>query len=117
MGSLTFGGIHAEMLRAYLRRDFETIMFSGDPSSRQHAFALQKIKSGRFRILVATGQILDEGADIADLEALFLAFPVSFHGKLAQYIDGALYIFEELLCRDFGSDTASQEIERPENRA
>ncbi len=77
---------HAEMLRAYLRRDFETIMFSGDLSSRQRAFALQKIKGGRFRILIATGQILGEGADIADLEVLFLAFPVSFHGKLAQYI-------------------------------
>ena len=77
---------HAEMLRAYLRRDFETIMFSGDLSSRQRGFALQKIKSGRFRILIATGQILGEGADIADLEVLFLAFPVSFHGKLAQYV-------------------------------
>ena len=77
---------HTEMLRAYLRRDFETIMFSGDLSSRQRQFALQKIKGGRFRILIATGQILGEGADIADLEVLYLAFPVSFHGKLAQYI-------------------------------
>lgn len=77
---------HAEMLRAYLRKDFETIMFSGDLSLRQRTFALQKIKSGRFRVLIATGQILGEGADIADLEVLFLAFPVSFHGKLAQYV-------------------------------
>ncbi len=77
---------HAEMLRAYLRKDFETIMFSGDLSFRQRSFALQKIKGGRFRILIATGQILGEGADIADLEVLFLAFPVSFHGKLAQYV-------------------------------
>src|SRR3989344_4323448 len=77
---------HAEMLRAYLRKDFETIMFSGDLSSRQRAFSLQKIKGGRFRILIATGQILGEGADIADLDVLFLAFPVSFHGKLAQYV-------------------------------
>lgn len=77
---------HAEMLRAYLRKDFETILFSGDLSSRQRSFALQKIKSGRFRILIATGQILGEGTDIANLEVLFLAFPVSFHGKLAQYI-------------------------------
>lgn len=77
---------HAEMLRAYLRKDFETIMFSGDLSFRQRSFALQKIKSGRFRILIATGQILGEGADIANLEVLFLAFPVSFHGKLAQYV-------------------------------
>lgn len=77
---------HAEMLRAYLRKDFETILFSGDLSARQRTFAMQKIKSGRFKVLIATGQILGEGTDINDLEVLFLAFPVSFHGKLAQYI-------------------------------
>lgn len=77
---------HAEMLRAYLRKDFETVLFSGDLSGHKRMLALQKIKSGRFRILVATGQILGEGADIAGLDVLFLAFPVSFHGKLAQYV-------------------------------
>lgn len=77
---------HAEMLRAYLRKDFETVLFSGDLSARQRTFAMQKIKGGRFKVLVATGQILGEGTDIDDLEVLFLAFPVSFHGKLAQYI-------------------------------
>lgn len=77
---------HAEMLRAHLRRDFETILFSGDLSTRQKKRALQRIKSGRFQILIATGQILGEGTDIANLDILFLVFPVSFHGKLAQYI-------------------------------
>lgn len=77
---------HAEMLRAYLRKDFETVLFSGDLSGHKRTLALQKIKSGRFRILIATGQILGEGTDIAGLDVLFLAFPVSFHGKLAQYV-------------------------------
>ncbi|MBI5004195.1 DEAD/DEAH box helicase family protein [Candidatus Kaiserbacteria bacterium] len=77
---------HAEMLRAYLRKEFETILFSGDLSARQRVFAMQKIKSGRFKVLIATGQILGEGTDIDDLEVLFLSFPVSFHGKLAQYV-------------------------------
>lgn len=77
---------HAEMLRAYLRHDFETVLFSGDLSAHQRKIALQRVKSGRFKVLIATGQILGEGADIADLDILFLAFPISFHGKLAQYI-------------------------------
>jgi superfamily II DNA or RNA helicase len=77
---------HAEMLRAYLRHDFETVLFSGDLSAHQRTIALQRIKSGRFKVLIATGQILGEGADIAGLDTLFLAFPISFHGKLAQYI-------------------------------
>ncbi len=77
---------HVEILQAYLRKDFETIAFSGDLSARQRKFALQKIKGGRFAILIATGQILGEGTDIENLDILFLAFPVSFHGKLAQYV-------------------------------
>jgi len=77
---------HGEMLRAYLRKNFETVLFSGDLSAHKRTLARQKIKGGRFRILVATGQILGEGADIAGLDVLFLAFPVSFHGKLAQYV-------------------------------
>lgn len=77
---------HAEMLRAHLRRDFETVLFTGDLSAQQKKRALQRIKSGRFQILIATGQILGEGTDIANLDVLFLAFPVSFHGKLAQYV-------------------------------
>lgn len=77
---------HAEMLRAYLRKNFETVLFSGDLSGHKRTLALQKIKSGRFRILIATGQILGEGADVGGLDVLFLSFPVSFHGKLAQYV-------------------------------
>ena len=77
---------HAEVLRAYLRKDFETIHFTGDLSSAARKRALQKIAGGRFTILIATGQILGEGTDISGLDALFLAFPVSFRGKLAQYI-------------------------------
>ena len=77
---------HAEILRAYFRKDFETILFTGDLSGVARKRAIQKIASGRFSILIATGQILGEGADISGLDTLFLTFPVSFHGKLTQYI-------------------------------
>lgn len=77
---------HVDMLKAYLSKDFEVIAFSGDLSARQRKFSLQKIKSGRFNILIATGQIFGEGTDIDSLDILFLTFPVSFRGKLAQYI-------------------------------
>jgi superfamily II DNA or RNA helicase len=36
-------------------------------------------------VVVATGQYLGEGFDCPQLDALFLAFPVSFKGRLVQY--------------------------------
>jgi superfamily II DNA or RNA helicase len=36
-------------------------------------------------VVVATGQYLREGFDCPQLDALFLAFPVAFKGRLVQY--------------------------------
>ena len=45
-----------------------------------------QIKSGNFRVLIATGQLFGEGLDIEGFDVLVLAFPISFEGKLKQYI-------------------------------
>jgi hypothetical protein len=44
------------------------------------------VQSGEFQIFIATGQLLGEGRDIANLEVLFLVYPFSFEGKLVQYL-------------------------------
>jgi superfamily II DNA or RNA helicase len=45
-------------------------------------------------IVIATGQYLGEGFDCPQLDALFLAFPVSFRGKLVQYTGRLLREYE-----------------------
>ncbi len=41
-------------------------------------------------LIIATGQYLGEGFDCPEIDTLFLAFPVSFRGKLVQYVGRAM---------------------------
>jgi superfamily II DNA or RNA helicase len=77
---------HANMLYYYLKRDVETILFTGDLTPKKREIAEKQIKNGEFQVLIATGHIFGEGADVPSLDCLFLAFPFSFEGKLIQYI-------------------------------
>lgn len=45
-------------------------------------------------VVIATGQYLGEGFDCPQIDTLFLAFPISFKGKLVQYVGRALRTYE-----------------------
>jgi superfamily II DNA or RNA helicase len=44
--------------------------------------------------VIATGQYLGEGFDCPQIDTLFLAFPISFKGKLVQYVGRTLRSYE-----------------------
>jgi superfamily II DNA or RNA helicase len=77
---------HIEVLALHLRNQTEILTISGDDSLRQRKLKHAQIKSGNFKVLIATGQLLGEGFDMEGFDVLILSFPIAFEGKLKQYI-------------------------------
>lgn len=68
--------------------DFVFILY-GDNSSKENAEVIKRLKAvpdDKSLILVATGQKIGEGFDYPRLDTLMLAAPVSFGGRLEQYV-------------------------------
>ena len=64
------------------------LILEGSLGKRARAAIIKQIDNSPPReqlVIVATGQYLGEGFDSPQLDALFLAFPVSFKGRLVQY--------------------------------
>lgn len=60
-------------------------------------------------LIIATGQYLGEGFDCPEIDTLFLTFPVSFKGKLIQYVGRTLRTYEGK-CRVIVYDYADVQV-------
>ena len=80
---------HCERLAETIRsRGVSPVVLDGDLGKRARVEILKRIEStpaGEDLVVVATGQYLGEGFDCPKLDTLFLAFPISFKGRLVQY--------------------------------
>ena len=64
------------------------LVLEGSLGKRARAAIVEQIETSppdEPLVIVATGQYLGEGFDAPQLDTLFLAFPVSFKGRLVQY--------------------------------
>jgi superfamily II DNA or RNA helicase len=66
-------GIHADVARGYMTK-----------KARERLS--QRIKQDRFQLLIATGKLIGEGYDWPECTHLFLVCPLSYKGKLVQYV-------------------------------
>ena len=69
-------------------RDISPLILEGGLGKRARAAIFARIEStprGDPLVVIATGQYLGEGFDCPQLDTLFLAFPISFKGRLVQY--------------------------------
>lgn len=98
---------HAKMLYDMLKSQANHVfLLYGDNSDKENAeirIKLKEVPQTESLILIATGQKIGEGFDFPRLDVLMLAAPVSFEGRLEQYIgrlnrdyDGkeAVYVYD-----------------------
>ena len=81
---------HAKLLYDALKNEADHVfLLYGDNSDKENAeirVKLKQVPKNESLILVATGQKIGEGFDFPRLDVLMLAAPISFEGRLEQYV-------------------------------
>ncbi len=83
---------HCETLQSLLRFKFKlkSDLLTGDLVESERRQVLERVRNGRVKVLVATGQLIGEGIDCQNLTTLFLTTPIRFSGRLVQYLGRVL---------------------------
>jgi len=82
---------HCEVLASILRdQGIEAALLHGDIPAKSRQATVEALNAGRYRVLVATGQLIGEGFDLPVLETLVLATPLKFSGRVLQYLGRVL---------------------------
>jgi superfamily II DNA or RNA helicase len=71
-------------------RGVTAAMLTGDLPAADRRKVVEALNGGQVKVLVATGQLIGEGFDCHELSTLFLATPITFNGRLIQYLERVL---------------------------
>ena len=83
---------HCENLKALLkyRYKLDAELLTGDLTQGERQDVIARLNQKKARVVIATGQLIGEGFDCKNLSTLFLATPVSFSGRVLQYLGRVL---------------------------
>lgn len=79
---------HCLTLQILLKHKYHVVadVLTGDLSMEQRNRVIERINHNQIRVIIATGQLIGEGFDCAQLSTLFLSTPIRFSGRLLQYL-------------------------------
>ena len=83
---------HCENLRALLKFRFKVSsdLLTGDLNMEERQKVIARLNQKKVKVVIATGQLIGEGFDCPSLSTLFLATPISFSGRVLQYLGRVL---------------------------
>jgi superfamily II DNA or RNA helicase len=83
---------HCEAMQSLLWREYKigSELLTGDIPKAKRESIVDRLNTGRIKILIATGQLIGEGFDAKQLTTLFLATPIKFSGRVIQYLGRVL---------------------------
>ena len=83
---------HCENLQTLLRyrNKVRSELLTGDLPVNRRQEVIEKLNANQVKVVVATGQLIGEGFDCRELTTLFLATPISFSGRVLQYLGRVL---------------------------
>ncbi len=79
---------HCHELKKILlsKRKISCEILTGDVDTIPRKRIVERVNNGKIKVLIATGQLIGEGFDCKMLSCLFLVLPISYKGRLIQYL-------------------------------
>ena len=80
---------HAESLLELIRKKaprLRAVAVTGNMPKKKREEIWEEVRANKYQVLLATGSLIGEGFDWPSAEHLFLTYPFSWKGKVAQYV-------------------------------
>ena len=82
---------HCDTLTKMLAdKEINAAILTGDLGTIKRKETVERIRAGEVQAIVATGSLVGEGFDLPSLNALFMATPSKFKGRVTQYVGRVL---------------------------